>query len=60
MAAPYVAMHKKRSQKLQQGELTPEEAQAIIGDNAAYYEAIMIGAIEGGTSNFNEDCKSGL
>ena len=32
----------------------------LEGSNAAYYEAILLGVIEGGTSNFNEDCKGGL
>ena len=41
-------------------QASPEEAQALIGDNAIYYEGILLGLIDGGTSNFNGECKSGL
>ena len=59
MAEPYLAQARKRSKMLQQ-EPTPEQAQALIGDNAAFYEAVLLGVIDGGTSNFNEDCRGGL
>ena len=60
MAEPYLAQARKRSSKLQQGDISPEQAQELIGDNAAFYEAVLLGIIEGGTSNFNDDCKGGL
>merc|ERR1712045_891558 len=60
MAEPYLQQHRLRSKKLQQGDISPEQAQALIGDNAAFYEAVLLGVIDGGTSNFNEDCRGGL
>ena len=53
MAEPYMAQARKRSKILQQGDISPEQAQELIGDSAAYYEAILLGTIEGAVSNFN-------
>ena len=44
---------RNRSKKLQQGDISPEQAQELIGDNAAFYEAVLLGVIEGGVTNFN-------
>merc|ERR1719464_1383416 len=60
MAEPYMAQARKRSNMLQQGEVSPEQVQALIGDNAAFYEAMFLGAIDGAVSDFNTDCKGGL
>lgn len=58
-----MAAVKRRSELLQQGggELDPELAEKLAEqNNSQFYEAVMLGAIEGGTSNFNDDCKGGL
>ena len=60
MAEPYLQQHRLRSKKLQQGDISPEQAQELIGDNAAFYEAALLGVIDGAVSNFNVDCKGGL
>ena len=60
MAEPYLQQHRLRSKKLQQGDISPEQAQQLIGDNAAFYEAALLGVIDGAVSNFNVDCKGGL
>ena len=42
---------------------TAEDAAAVdglIGDNAEFYEAVLLGGIEGFTAGFNGQCRSGL
>ena len=60
MAAPHLLAAKKRSQMLQQDDISPEQVQELVGSRAAYYEGMLIGIIEGFVSDYNEDCKAGL
>jgi len=41
-------------------ELDEEEIQNQIVEMSTYYKTLLIGVIDGFTSNFNEDCRNGL
>ena len=57
---------KKKSQRIQAAYKlgqSAEDAAAVdelIGDNAAFYEAFLLGIIEGFTTGFNGQCRGGL
>jgi hypothetical protein len=55
-----------KSNRIQQAHKlgqSAEDAAAVddlIGDNAAFYEAVLLGGIDGFTTGFNGQCRSGL
>ena len=59
-SAPYLANHRAQSAYIKEGKTTPEQDAARSESRVDYYEALLIGLIDGFTSTFNEDCRSGL
>ena len=51
---------KKDGEDQEDYTVAPTEAQEIIRDGAVYWESLLIGGIDGFTSDFNDSCTDGL
>merc|ERR1719361_1464517 len=62
-AAPYLMAARATSSHLKEGDSTTDAIADIanaVKSTAFYYEMLLIGIIDGFTSNFNQPCRNGL